>query len=219
MRPMRNSDPLRTCGILATVCGLALSVMAGPALADDDGLGLEITPIGGYRFGGTFQVEDADTSWDIDDSSSFGLIVNLPHDTNTKYEFVYFEQSSDAELDGVTIGQSIVDIDQRTLQIGGTYQWGGDTVQPYLAASVGGTRIEAAGESDTFFSGSIGLGMLISPESRFGIRLEARAHGVFVSSDTDLLCRTGPDLNVCFIRVEGDMLSQIETFAGFVFRF
>ena len=92
-------------------------------------------------------------------------------------------------------------------------------VQPYLAASIGGTRIEAAGESDTFFSGSIGLGMLISPASRFGIRLEARAHGVFVNSDTDLLCRTGPDLNVCFIRVEGDMLSQIETFAGFVFRF
>ena len=92
-------------------------------------------------------------------------------------------------------------------------------MRPYLAATIGGTRIEAAGESDTFFSGSIGLGMLISPASTFGIRLEARAHGVFINSDTDLLCRTGPDLNVCFIRVEGDMLSQIETFAGFIFRF
>lgn len=206
---------IRTFAFLAIVCSMA----AVPALASEDDLGLEITPIGGYRFGGTFQVEDSDTSWDVEDSSSFGLIVNLPHDTNTKYEFVYFDQSSDAELDGVTTGQSIIDLKQRTLQIGGTYQWDGENVQPYLAASIGGTRIEAAGESDTFFSGSIGLGMLISPASRFGIRLEARAHGVFVNSDTDLLCRTGPDLNVCFIRVEGDMLSQIETFAGFVFRF
>ncbi len=204
----------------ATAIGsLLLSTLACPVHADDAPLGLEITPTGGYRFGGTFQVADADTSWDVEDSSSFGLIVNLPHDTNTKYEFIYSQQSSDAELDGVTIGRSIVDLEQQTLQIGGTYQWSGDTVQPYLAASIGGTRIEAAGESDTFFSGSIGLGMLISPASRFGIRLEARAHGVFVSSDTDLLCRTGPDLNACFIRVEGDMLSQIETFAGFVFRF
>ncbi len=207
-------------GITAAVAvALLAAAMPGTALADDEKLGLEITPIGGYRFGGTFQVEDADTSWGVKDSSSFGLIVNLPHDTNTKYEFVYFDQSSDAELDGVTIGRSIVDLDQRTLQIGGTYEWGGDTVRPYLAASIGGTRIEAAGENDTFFSGSIGLGVLINPDAQFGIRLEARAHGVFINSDTDLLCRTGPDINICAIRVEGDMLSQIDTFAGFVFRF
>ena len=182
-------------------------------------MGLEITPIGGYRYGGTFQVEDADTSWDVNDSSSIGLIVNFPHDTNTKYEFAYFEQTSSAELDGVTIGRSFVDLDQRTLQIGGTYEWGGNNVRPYLAASIGGTRIDAAGEDDTFFSGSIGLGVLISPTSRFGIRIEARAHGVFINSDTDLLCRTGPDINICAIRVEGDMLSQVDTFAGWVFRF
>ena len=206
----------RTVALLAI---LAPGSSPVPALASDEDPGLEITPLGGYRFGGTLQVDDSDTSWDVNDSSSFGLIVNLPHDANTKYEFAYFEQSSEAELDGVTIGRSIVDLDQRTLQIGGTYRWPGDRVQPYLSATIGGTRIEAAGESDTFFSGSIGVGMTIGPASNFGIRLEARAHGVFVSSDTDLLCRTGPDLNVCFIRVEGDMLSQIETFAGFVFRF
>lgn len=205
--------------IVTTTAVFTCLLASSPALTDESGLGLEITPTGGYRFGGTFQVDDADTSWDVNDSSSFGLIVNLPHDTNTRYEIAYFEQSSEAELDGVTIGQSIVDLDQRTLQIGGTYHWSGDKVRPYLAATIGGTRIEAAGESDTFLSGSIGVGMLISPESRFGLRLEARAHGVFVSSDTDLLCRTGPDLNICAIRLEGDMLSQIETFAGFVFRF
>ncbi len=196
-----------------------LCLSADPAAAAEDGLGLEVTPIGGYRYGGTFQVEDNDTAWDVADSSSLGLIVNLPHDTNTKYEIAWFEQTSSAELDGFTIGRSFVDLDQRTLQIGGTYEWGGKDVRPYLAATIGGTRIEAAGEDDTFFSGSIGLGLLIKPSSRFGIRLEARAHGVFVSSDTDLLCRTGPDINACFIRVEGDMLSQIDTFAGWVFRF
>ncbi len=198
---------------------IVVSLSVNPAAAGEDGLGFEVTPIGGYRYGGTFQVDGNDTSWDVSDSSSLGLIINLPHDTNTKYEIAWFEQTSSAQLDGVTIGRSFVDLDQRTLQIGGSYEWGGKDVRPYLAASIGGTRIEAAGESDTFFSGSIGLGLLIKPDARFGLRLEARAHGVFVSSDTDLLCRTGPDLNACFIRVEGDMLSQIDTFAGWVFRF
>lgn len=215
---MLNSARLNSREISALLCALVVCMLPAPTLADD-GPGLEITPIGGYRFGGTFQVEDADTSWGVEDSSSFGLILNLPYETNTKYELAWFEQSSTAELDGVTIGRSIIDLDQRTLQIGGTYEWSGDNVRPYLAASIGGTRIEAAGENDTFFSGSIGLGLLINPDAHFGLRLEVRAHGVFVSSDTDLLCRTGPDINVCAIRVEGDMLSQIDTFAGLVFRF
>lgn len=207
---------------VSIVASLTILTIAAPERdlrAEDRMSGIELTPIGGYRYGGTIRVEGADSSWNVADSSSFGLIVNLPHDTNTRYEFAYFEQSSEAELDGVTIGRSIVDIEQKTLQIGGRYQWPGEAVYPYLSATIGGTRVEAAGERDTFFSGSVGLGLLISPTSRVGVRVEARAHGVFVNSKTDLLCRTGPDLNVCFIRVEGDMLSQIETFAGFVVRF
>ena len=36
---------------------------------------------------------------------------------------------------------------------------------------------------------------------------------------TDLFCRSGPDLNICAVRVEGDMLIQFEAFAGLTFRF
>lgn len=216
---MHSSANLSRLSAVVMSIAVGAAALVSPAHANGQELGLEITPIGGYRYGGTLQVAENDTSWDVTDSSSIGLIVNLPHDTNTKYEFAYFEQTSSAELDGVTIGLSFVNLDQRTLQIGGIYEWGGDNVRPYMAASIGGTRIEAAGENDTFFSGSIGLGVMINPASRFGIRLEARAHGVFINSDTDLLCRTGPDINICAIRVEGDMLSQIDTFAGFVYRF
>jgi hypothetical protein len=40
-----------------------------------------------------------------------------------------------------------------------------------------------------------------------------------MDSDTELFCQTGPDLNICAVRVKGDLLSQIETLAGVVFRF
>ena len=45
------------------------------------------------------------------------------------------------------------------------------------------------------------------------------AYGTLLDSSTDLFCSTGPDTNVCAIRVKGKMLSQVETFAGITYRF
>jgi hypothetical protein len=110
-------------------------------------------------------------------------------------------------------------LDSQILQIGGTYQGQGDMVRPYLAATIGGTRIKTDADSDSFFSGSIGVGVQIRPSSRLGIRLEARAYGTLTDSNTDLFCRTGADLNICAVRVEGKLLAQFEAIAGVVFRF
>jgi hypothetical protein len=95
-------------------------------------------------------------------------------------------------------------------------------VQPYLAATIGGTHVRASAngsESDTFFSASLGLGLLILPNSRVGLRLEARGHATFTNSSTNLLCVSGPDLNACAIELTGDVITQVETFAGVVIRF
>ena len=128
-------------------------------------------------------------------------------------------QSTEAELSATTALQQQVDIDMHVLQIGGTYQGEYQRVRPYVAATLGGTHIRSEGDSDTFFSGSIGLGVQIKPHGRLGIRLETRAYGTLTSSSTDLFCSTGPDQNVCAVRVDGEVLGQIETFAGIVFRF
>ena len=184
----------------------------------------EITTFGAYRFGGSFTVDDGPGSWDLEDSSSFGLLLNFPHRSNTKWEILYSRQSTDAEFSAVTLGDSVVDIELQVLQLGGIYLFesANDTVAPFLSATIGATHAEATSsgsESDTYWSGSIGLGWLFSPNSRVGLRLEARAYGTFLSSGTDLFCSTGPDQNVCAIRLQGDLVTQIETFAGVVLRF
>lgn len=115
--------------------------------------------------------------------------------------------------------QSRVDIDIQLLQLGGTYQGPGEKVRPYVAATIGGTRIDADSASDSFFSGSIGIGLQMMPNARLGFRLEARAYGTLTDSDTDLFCRTGPDLNICAVRVDGEVLGQVQAFGGVVFRF
>lgn len=179
----------------------------------------EITPLAGYRFGGTFDLDGVDASYEMDDAASFGLILNLRESSNTQWELIFSQEQSEARLNSVLALQPSVDVDITLLQIGGTYLGPGNRARPYLAATIGGTRIDVGSGSDTFFSGSIGVGLQILPESRVGIRLEARAHGALTSSDSDLFCRTGPDENICAVRVDGEVLGQFETFVGAVFRF
>jgi hypothetical protein len=193
-----------------------------PAWAQQAPAKFELTPFGGYRFGGSFEIEDSSDSYDFEDSTSFGLILNFPHRANTRWEILYSNQTTEAEFTGATTNDALIDVDLHMLQLGGTYQFEGDKVIPYLAATLGATHAKATAsgsESDTFWSGSIGLGVLTSPHSRVGLRLEARAYGTFTNSSTDLLCVSGPQVAGCAISVAGDLLSQIETFAGVVFRF
>jgi hypothetical protein len=201
---------------------LAGASLMMPAHAQQTSARFELTPFGGYRFGGTLEIEESPDSFDFEDSASFGLIVNFPHRANTRWEILYANQSTEAEFSGVATGDEVIDVDLQMLQIGGTYQFEGEKVLPYLAATLGATHAKASGtssESDTFWSGSIGLGILVAPNSRIGLRLEARAYGTFTNSSTDLLCASGPGGAGCAIQVAGDLLTQIETFAGVVIRF
>ena len=197
-------------------------VLFFPALLQAQEPTAEITAFGAYRFGGTFEADESDASYELEDSPSFGLIVNIRHQDPTQWEIFYSQQKTDAEFLGATTNDPEVDVDLHVLQLGGTYQWDGEVARPYLAFTLGGTHVRtssAESRSDTFFSGSIGVGMKFLPTSRVGIRVEARAYGTLVSSSTDLFCSTGPDQNICAIRLEGRMLSQVETFAGVTVRF
>ncbi len=198
-------------------------VLATAANAAENELNVELTPFAAYRFGGSFDVEDAETSYDIKDAPSYGFIVNFRQQANTQWEIFYSRQQTEAEFSDPSTGNAMLDVDIDVLQGGGTYQWEGDKVWPYLVLTAGGTKIKTragdVSESDTFWSGSIGAGLQIRPTERLGLRLEARAYGTFINSDTNIFCQTGPNQNVCAIRVTGTMVSQFETLAGIVFRF
>jgi len=198
-------------------------LLIGTAYAAEQDLNVELTPYGAYRFGGTFQVIDTEGSYDLVDSPSFGLLVDIRQHANTQWEILYSHQQTDAETSGLVSGLPQLDVDMQFLQGGGTYQGSGERVRPYVAVTLGGTHIsttiQGTSKSDTFWSGSIGVGLQIRPNERVGVRLEARAYGTLMDSDTDLFCQTGPNQNVCAIRIDGKLLSQFETLAGIVFRF
>ena len=206
---------------------LAIALLS-PAMSAAQESSVELTPFVGARFGGTFESELPSVEpieYEMEDSASFGLILNWRHKTNTQWEVLYSQQASEALYfgpDDPDAPDPEVDVDIHVLQIGGTYLFEGQRAIPYLAATLGGTHIRTGSgndQDDTFFSGSIGFGVKLLPASNVGIRLEGRAYGTLVDSDSRLFCSTGPDQNVCAVQIEGNLLSQFEVFAGVTFRF
>ena len=192
------------------------------AFAQSDALDTEFTIFGALRAGGEMSVEDSDVVYEAKDSSSYGLIWNTRHERNTEWEVYFSRQQTEVERSDPFFVLPGIDVDIYTLQLGGTYLFDGKGVRPYLVATLGGTHVKAdssSGDSDTFFSGSLGFGLKFREGERLGFRLEGRAHGVLISSNSKLFCRTGPDENICVVQIEGSMFSQFEAFAGVTFRF
>jgi len=206
---------------LQVVAFLLIALAAAMPVAAQQ-LDSEITVFGGYRFGGEISVADSDAVYAAQDSASYGLVWNTQHQANTQWEVFFSRQQTEVELSDPLTASPPVDLELSTLQLGGTYLWEGQGVQPYLAMTLGGTHVRSdagSGDSDTFVSASLGLGIKLRPSERLGFRLEARMHGVLVRDSTELFCQTGPDLNLCAIKVQGDLFAQLETFAGITFRF
>ena len=201
----------------------ALFLTAAANAQPDAGI-FEITPYGAYSFGGTFNDSETGASVALKNSTNAGLILNFRESANTQWEVLYSLQPAEADVTGLTTTTSPLDIDVHYLQAGGTYQADGDRVRPYLAATVGAAHYDVKTEgfdSDTFFSFSIGTGLQLRPNDRLGLRLEARLFGTFLKSDSTLFCVSDPGGGTagCAFTVTGEILWQVQTMAGVVFRF
>ena len=204
------------------ICAIALAPICVDAQVEPGRI--ELTPYGAYSFGGKVSNADSGVSSNVKDSGNFGLILNIRESSKTQLEFIYSQQDTKVNVTGLATGDVVLDSDVHYLQFGGTYQGEGDIIRPYLAATVGAAYFDVLTDGfdgDTFFSFSIGTGLQVWPTKSFGLRLEARAFGTLVSSDSSLFCVSNPGAGFsgCAVSVEGDVLWQIQTMAGFVIRF
>jgi opacity protein-like surface antigen len=203
------------------IATLLITLISVPAFSQTAPGTIELTPYGAYSFGGTFQDEDSSIEAELQDSGSFGLIFDYQKKNNTQIEVIYSLQRTEASVDDV----AFADVNMHYLQLGGTYQFAElGKVLPFMSATLGGTHVDVETDgygSDTFFGFSIGGGIQIAPHKRFGLRLEARAFGTLLNSGSTIFCISDPGGNQagCAITVEGDILWQVQTMAGFVFRF
>lgn len=155
-------------------------IISIPILAQTSSI--EITPYAGYRAGGEIESQDSllfERDADIDESVSFGVIVDVPLTHNLQLEFLVARQSSEfVEKGGLFSGDTrIFDVDLDYYHVGLLWQWGTGQVHPFIATSLGIGRLDVdapAASSEENFSMSFGGGIKIMTSDHIGVRIEHR---------------------------------------------
>lgn len=213
------------CRLLALF--LLFAVVSVPVQAAEPGeYRFSLTPLLGYRMGGDFENNDTGAKISLDDAASVGFIINAPaevigDDSYTEWELYFSRQSAGIDKAPAGVYPSL-DVDISYLLLGGSYVGPGKLVRPFLAAGIGAAHLSPDGSgygSDTVFAFGIGGGAQIFPTAKIGLRLEVRALGAVLDSDSDIFCASGPEGSACAIRASGNLLWQWEAFAGLVARF
>jgi len=210
------------CAKLAISTALCLLGLPTTPHAQEARTRVEVTPWLGYAIGGTLTDRVTDEELELDDSGSYGLAVNILASNRSSWEIAYSRQETEADTRGLSMTEPAFDLNVDKLEFGGTYDVYTKYPRPYVAATIGLTKLDPSGtdlNSDTYFSFSLGGGLKLLEKQRIGLRLDARWLGTVIQDDTDIFCRTGTVGAVCLIEVDGDLLSQVRLSLGISIRF
>lgn len=197
---------------------LVLLLGAFAVNAEPKNASIEITPLIGYRSGGSFNDPNTGAKLDLDEGGSYGLLVNIDHDANTQWEFLYSHQESELQLAQLFMGERVFGLDIDYFSVGGTYVWRDPRVEPFIAAGIGVTHMSPEDgrlDSETRAMLQLAGGYKIHLTKNIGLRLEARGYATALSSDAEIFCGNG----ACIARVESSGFSQYEINAGLSVRF
>jgi hypothetical protein len=178
-----------------------------------------ITVYGGYRFGGSVTDTATNSTIDLENDSSFALAADIGLDPNRQIEIFYSQQHT-ALTSGVFSPQANnIGLTLYNYQIGGTAFIEEVGRGLYVMGGIGGTtaKPDAAGlNSETFFSGNLGVGWMVPLAPHVGVRFEARGYGILLNNSSALFCggRAG-----CTFTVKGNALFEGEVLAGLSIRF
>jgi opacity protein-like surface antigen len=205
--------------ISGSVVAAAVLCLASPARAQEqrEYNQFEFTPFLGQMAGGEFEDPTDDSDRDLDADTDFGIFVDAATDWWRHYEMLYVSQST--RVKGVTP----FDLDVQYLQFGGivAYPDSSHRVIPYFGMTVGASRFSPDGsglDDETKFAFTIGGGVRVPINDHFGVRLDLRAFGTVLDSESDLFCVSDGGLT-CRIKAKGDFLLQYSANLGVIIGF
>ena len=169
-------------------------VVASPAEAQR----IEITPFVGYQFGGELvEIGDETTTYKLDQGTTWGLMLDFGITDLDQVEIYYSSQGTDLNR-GV---ESAVGVTVDHFQIGAIHQYAPNRpVNPYIGITLGASRFEINGDSDTRFSGAITGGVKMVVSDHLGFRFDGRFFGISTGSNpitcSEELCIGYPDTSI-----------------------
>jgi hypothetical protein len=192
--------------VLSTI--LLLSMAAAPALAQR----IEIAPFVGYQFGGELaEIGDETTTLDLDQSTAWGLIFDISITHQDLVELYYSSQSTN--LDGGTDGSPSIGVDY--FQIGAIHEYAPNRpLNPYVGFTLGATRFDVPGGSETQFSGGLAIGAKMAVADHLGFRFDGRIFGTSTGSNP-IACVD----DVCLGYADSSVFWQYTVNAGVIIRF
>ena len=211
---------IKTLGFV--LLGASLLCSAAPAAAQDKSFKFEITPVAGYRMGGSFDEKDGIGKLELNDSAAQGILFNFRANPNAQYEVLYGRQNTRVDTQGFLVNDPTVDLDAEYFHLGGTYLFDGENTRPFIALTVGVSHFDpqpADLGSENFFSVSLGGGVQLNATKRLGVRLEARVFTTLVGDDSSFFCSSIGGAGECMIQVDATAFTQWEARAGLVIRF
>ncbi len=178
--------------------------------------GVEITPFGGYRFGGDFFEIVAGQPVDTDGAPAVGAIVDIPLGHGLQVEGLFTHQDTHVTVQTTPFGPSArwrVSVDHFQGGVLQEYAEGG--VRPFAIGTLGLTRYAGGGDSEMRFTLGAGGGVKLFPTSRVGVRLNGQVSATFVYVNAQV-AGCGP--GICFFGLDADIVWQLEFSTGLIFR-
>jgi opacity protein-like surface antigen len=180
---------------------------------------LEVTPFGGYRFGGGFYEIASGQSVDTDGAGSFGIVLDIPYRDTLQIEGFFTHQEARFTVPAPLDGQPTrLDVTVQHFQVGGLRELESDAVRPFLTGTLGLTRYASGGDNEVRFSLAAGGGVKMSPTDHLGLRLDGRLFVTFVDAELDSLA-CAPGAGVCVGSLDAWAVWQAEFSAGLIIRF
>lgn len=202
------------------VTGMAALMGCGTAAAEPK---FELTPWLGIATGGSFKEELTDARIDVGDTQLGALSLHMESHHGGQYEIYYARQDTELQTAGFLSSTSLVDLRVEYLQFGGTYVFENDEIlEPYILLTMGVSRFSPSGpdlDDETFFSATGGGGLRLELTETLVLKLEARALGSLINSDSDIFCKSNFGEGLCMISVTGDSMIQWTVNVGIAFRF
>jgi hypothetical protein len=201
---------------------MLMAAMVQHARAQDESAaknGGSFTVYGGDRFAGSVTDSTTNSTINLRNGSSFALALDIGLDRNNQAEVFYSQQNS-ALASGVFSSKARnIGLTLYNYQIGGTAFTEEVGRGLYAVGGLGGTTVKPHRSdlnSETFFSGNVGIGWMVPIGAHVGLRFEARGYGILLNNKSAVFCGGAAG---CAVAIKGNALFQGEALAGIAARF
>lgn len=210
------------CGVINVVPVVLVMALAPYAHAQSESNAKSesnVTVYGGYRFGGSVTDSTTNSTIDLENGSSVALAVDFGLDWKTQIE-LFLSRQNTALTSGLFSSQANnVGLTLYNYQIGGTNFIEEVGRGLYVMGAIGGTtaKPDRSGlNSETFFSGNLGIGWMVPLGQHVGLRFEARGYGILINHNGAIFCG---GTHGCTVAISGTALFEGELLVGVAAKF